>query len=243
MKELFETLPGPDISIFVPCLNEEKNVVGAIEKVLTACGNVGLSFEIMVFDDGSTDRTSDVVREYQTMHPELPLRLFQLKKNRGLSPNFTDGAFYGKGKYYRCVAGDNYESLESHEAILREIGAADIIVPVYTQVDHRGISRTLISRTYTWLANRASGYRIGYYNGFAVYRRWHVMRYNVEGSGFGFQAEMLTRLLNEGMTYKEVYLRATYNGVTSAFTLRNFVSVGYSLFKIAMRRARVVIFK
>ena len=92
----------------------------------------------------------------------------------------------------------------------------------------------------TWLANRASGYRIGYYNGFAVYMRWHVMRYSVEGTGFGFQAEIITRLLNEGMTYKEIYLTATYSGVTKAFTICNLVSVAYSLFKIAMRRVRYI---
>jgi dolichol-phosphate mannosyltransferase len=243
MKELFENLPGPDISIFVPCLNEEKSVIGAIEKVILACRNTGCSFEILVFDDGSTDRTSAVVREYQAAHPELPIRLFQRQKNMGLSYNFTDGAFYGTGKYYRCVAGDDYESLDSHEAILRELGTADIILPVYTKVINRGPLRTAISKTYTWLANRASGYQIGYYNGFAVYRRWHVMRYSVEGTGFGFQAEIVTRLLNVGMTYKEVYLTATYNGITNAFTVRNFASVGYSLFKIAMRRLRRSLFK
>lgn len=242
MKELFENQPGPDISIFIPCLNEEKSVIGAIEKVIAACRDTERSLEILVFDDGSTDRTSEVVREYQRAHPELALRLFQREKNVGLSYNFTDGAFYGTGKYYRCVAGDDYETLEAHEAILRSIGEADIILPVYTKVINRGIVRTVISKTYTWLANHASGYRIGYYNGFAVYRRWHIMRYSVEGTGFGFQAEIITRLLNQGMTYKEVYLTATYSGITNAFTIKNFMSVGYSLFKIAMRRARRALF-
>lgn len=243
MKELFENSPGPDISLFIPCLNEERNVIGAVEKVIVACRNTERSFEILVFDDGSTDRTSDVVRAYQAAHPQLPIRLFRREKNRGLSYNFTDGAFYGTGRYYRCVAGDNYESLEAHEAILRELGSADMIIPVYTEVENRGIGRTLLSNTYTWLANHASGYRIGYYNGFAVYRRWHVMRYSVEGTGFGFQAEIITRLLNEGMTYKEINLKASYNGVSKAFTFRNFVSVGYSLLKIFLRRARIVCFK
>lgn len=243
LKELFETLPGPDISLFIPCLNEDKNVIGAIEKVMTACQNTKRTFEILIFDDGSTDRTSEVVREYQAAHPDLPILLFRREKNKGLSYNFTDGAFYATGKYYRCVAGDDYELPAAHEAILRELGAADIIIPVYTDVENRGLARTIISKTYTWLANHASGYRIGYYNGFAVYRRWHVMRYAVEGTGFGFQAEIITRLLNEGMTYKEVYLTACYNGVSKAFTFRNFVSVTYSLVKIFLRRARIVLFK
>lgn len=243
MKDLFESLPGPDITLFIPCLNEEKNVIGAIEKVIDACEKTGRSFEILVFDDGSTDRTSEVVEDYRTSHPHVPIQLFRQEKNKGLAHNFVDGAFYGKGRYYRCVAGDDYETPEAHRAILSELGKADIIIPVYTHVENRGLLRTIISKTYTWVANHASGYRIGYFNGFAVYRRWHIMRYSVEGAGFGFQAEIITRLLNEGMTYKEVPLSATYNGVSKAFTLRNFVSVSYSLFKILMRRLRIALFK
>ena len=242
MDSLFDDQSTLDITIFIPCLNEEKRVIGAIEQVVDACRDTGHSFEILVFDDGSTDRTSEVVEAYRAVHPELPIQLFRRAKNKGLAYNFVDGAFCGKGRYYRCVAGDDYETPEAHRAILREIGNADIIVPVYSQVENRGPLRTLISKTYTFLANHVSGYRLGYYNGFAVYRRWHVMRYSVEGTGFGFQAEILTRLLNEGMSYKEVTLSATYNGISKAFTFKNFVSVSYSLFKIAMRRLRIVLF-
>jgi glycosyltransferase involved in cell wall biosynthesis len=243
MKELFENLPGPDISIFIPCLNEEKKVVGAIEKISSACEDTQRSFEILVFDDGSTDRTSEIVEEYRLSHPALSISLVRRETNKGLAPNFIDGAFYAKGRYYRCVAGDDYESPEAHRAILRELGAADMIIPVYTHVENRGPVRTLISKAYTWAVNQASGFRIRYYNGFPVYHRWHVMRYGGEGTGFGFQAELITRLLNEGMTYKEIDLTAYYDGVTKAFTLRNFVSVSYSLFKILMRRVRLFLFR
>ena len=224
------------LTVFMPCLNEEMRVASALDNVFAAAVHTGTSIEAIVFDDGSTDRTNDAVRAYQKQHPELSIRLITLAANRGLGRNFIDGAFLGKGAYYRAVAGDNYELPEAHEAIMRSLGEADIIIPVYTDVQGRTAFRKSLSGLYTWLVNIVSGNSIGYYNGFPAFRRWHVMRFAVEATGFGFQAELVTRLVGEGATYKELVLPATAQPGSKALRLRNFVSVGYSLFRILTRR-------
>jgi hypothetical protein len=119
---------------------------------------------------------------------------------------------------------------------MRSLGEADVIIPVYRNVEGRNAFRHLLSVVYTFLVNLLSGYSIKYYNGFAAYRRWLVMRYAVESSGFGFQAELITRLLGEGATYKQIELPATAQPGSKALRLRNFVSVAYSLFRILARR-------
>jgi hypothetical protein len=86
------------------------------------------------------------------------------------------------------------------------------------------------------LVNILAGTSVKYYNGFAAYRRWQVMRFAVESSGFGFQAEIITRLIGEGASYKEIELPATAQPGSKAMRLRNFVSVGYSLLRIIARR-------
>ena len=169
-----------ELTVFMPCLNEEGHVVNALENVFSASRRTGTTIEVIVFDDCSTDRTSEVVRTYQGRHPELNIRLITLPRNRGLGRNFTDCAFLGKGTYYRAVAGDNYELPEAHDAIMRSLGEADIIIPVYRDVRGRGVLRKGLSRLYTWLVNKISGIRIEYYNGFPAYRRWQVMRFAVE---------------------------------------------------------------
>ena len=55
----------PSKSASVPCLNEEENVAGAIETIMSAMERVGCRFEILVFDDGSNDNTSGVVTAFQ----------------------------------------------------------------------------------------------------------------------------------------------------------------------------------
>lgn len=225
-----------DLTAFVPCLNEEHRVAGTLDNIFSAAERTSKRVEVIVFDDGSTDRTSDVVDAYRSAHPDREIRLVTLPRTRGVGRNFIDASFLGRGVYYRTVAGDNYELPEGHDAILRSLGEADVIIPVYRDVIGRSVFRYVLSVVYTFLVNLLSGNSIRYYNGFAAYRRWLVMRYAVESSGFGFQADLITRLLGEGATYREIELPATAQPGSKAFTLRNIISVGYSLFRIFARR-------
>ena len=189
---------NPEITIFIPCLNEEGNVVGAIEKVIQSCARVGRSYEILVYDDGSRDRTFEVAETCRAANPELPIKVIRRELNVCLANNFFDGASLGSGTYYRCVAGDDYEFPEAHDEILRALGSADIIVPVYFEVENKGKLRTMVSWLFTFIVNTISGYRLGYYNGFAVYRRTDVLGHANPTSGFSFQAELIVSLLNAG---------------------------------------------
>ena len=232
-----------DVSFFVPCYNEEKHVCGAIEKLRIVAEKLGITYEILVFDDCSRDRTSDAVIEYRRSHPGVPVRLFRNAKNMGVSRNFFEGAFQGNGAYYRLICGDDVEPLETHLAMLGKRGTADIVVPYFTRIEGRPFHRHVISRTFTTLVNLASGFRLQYYNGCPLYRRGDVVRFNVEATGFGYQAEFLTRLLHEGRSFVELPVVAMDREGSGSVNFRNFVSVGHSLLKIALRRLRVYLFK
>lgn len=232
-----------DISFFVPCYNEEENVVGAIEKLVELAPRAGLSYEILVFDDASRDRTVEVVEAYQQQHPDIPLRLYANRVNRGVARNFVEGAFRARGKYYRLVCGDDVEPLESHQALAKRLGEADIIIPYFTEIGGRKPHRHIISWLYTRLVNAVSGYRLRYYNGCPIYRRADVLRYHIEATGFGYQAEFLTRLLREGRSYVEVPLVSIDRAGSATVNLRNFISVAHSLLKIWLGRLRVYLYK
>jgi glycosyltransferase involved in cell wall biosynthesis len=225
-----------DVSFFVPCYNEEQNVVGVIDKLVAVTTKLQLSYEILVFDDCSSDSTVEVVNSYRRAHPEIPLRLFANRINRGVARNFIEGAFRGSGTYYRLVCGDDVEPVETLQKVLVNIGKADIIIPYHTRVIGRPLHRRLISRLYTILVNIASGRRLHYYNGLPLYRRRDVQRFHVEATGLGYQAEFLLRLLQEGRSYLEIPLIASDREGSGSLNMRNFVSVGYSIFKIAVHR-------
>ncbi|MCW4116986.1 glycosyltransferase family 2 protein [Aurantimonas sp. MSK8Z-1] len=245
-----EVLPDPDamadrldVSFFVPCYNEEQNVEGAIDKLVEVASTLGLSYEILVFDDNSSDGTVEVVRRYQGRHPEIPLRLFVNRVNQGVSRNFVEAAFRGRGTYYRLICGDDVEPIETHIAVLKHLGQADIVVPYFTEIGGRPMHRHLISNLYTRLVNLCSGRSLRYYNGCPLYRRADVLRFHVEATGFGYQAEFLTRLLHEKRSFIEIPLVSIDREGSGSLNLRNFISVGHSLAKIALRRLRVRLLK
>ena len=227
-----------DLTIFISCYNEAEFIVATIETVIEAAREAALSFEILVVDDGSRDNSRQLVAEFIAAHPAENIILRANRTNKGLAQNYMDGAFLGRGKYYRLICGDNAEPKESILAVFNAIGKADIIVPYYTSSEGKSARRRLISRTYTALVNLVTGNKLHYYNGLAVHLRHNVMRWHPNTRGFGFQADILCLLLDTGFSYLEVPIITIEQrrGGSNALTFRNFLSVGHSLVEIANRR-------
>jgi glycosyltransferase involved in cell wall biosynthesis len=231
---------APEITLFVACYNEAPNILATLETVQAALRRIECSYEVIVIDDASTDDSAEVVREYQSAHPDVALRLCVNQKNRGLARNFIAAAALGRGKYFKLVCGDNVESEQTLVNILGRRGTADLVLPYHTACPGKTRLRLVLSRVFTWLVNRLSGHRVKYYNGLPLHLRHHVLRWPTSTSGFGFQADLVTRLLDTGASYAEVLVevREREQGASNALTLRNFLAVGQTLLHIGLRRLR-----
>ncbi|WP_430396131.1 glycosyltransferase family 2 protein [Ferrovibrio sp.] len=226
----------PEISFFVPCYNEERNIGGTLATIAEAIGT--LPHEVLVIDDGSKDGTGDVVRSYMAAHPERPIRFIIRGKNQGLGLNYFKAAFEARGRYYMLVNGDNVEPVETIRAITALVGKADMVVPNFGRGDKRPWSRRAISATFTFITNLLSGNRIGYYNGPVLHLTENVRFWRSETIGYGYQAELLCKMLANGATYVEVVVPNGDRewGSSKAFAPGNFLSVANSLFHILLRR-------
>jgi glycosyltransferase involved in cell wall biosynthesis len=227
-----------DLSLFVACYNEEEGIIPTLETVVAAATEVGISYDVVIIDDCSTDRSVEVILEYLQAHSGLPITLYVNMVNQGLGSNYAEGAFRCRGKYYRLICGDNVESQGTLVDIFRHIGEADIVIPFPANTTFRGPFRRFVSWSYTALVNLLSGYSIRYYNGLAVHLRYNVMRWHSNSHGFGFQADLITRLLDLKASYIEipVYPNERAAGATKAFKFRNICSVGHTLLEIWLRR-------
>ncbi|MGD0091308.1 MAG: hypothetical protein ABSE73_15430, partial [Planctomycetota bacterium] len=187
-------------------------------------------------------RTVD--EDFIAQHPEVPIKLVVQDINQGLGNNFAEAAFHGRGKYYRPVCGDNVEPQEALVKVFRRVGEADIILTYHEAAVSRGLARGAISRLFTALVNFLSGYKIRYYNGLPVARRYDVLRWHSNCHGFGFQADLITRLLDLGASYIEVPVspHERRQGSSKALTLKNLCSVAHTLLEIFIRRAARIMY-
>lgn len=228
-----------DLTIFISCYNEEPYIITTLETVKAAIAEAGgISYEIIVIDDCSIDSSADLVEKYIRSHPGDRILLRRNKVNRGLAQNYFDAAFVGKGKYYRLICGDDAEPKDTMVAVFREIGQADMLIPYYVSSEGKSLSRRMISNTYSSLVNFISGLNLHYYNGLAVHLRYNVMRWHPNTRGFGFQADIICMLADQGFTYKEVPVRTIERkkGDSKALTFKNMLSVTHTLIDIIIRR-------
>lgn len=93
------------VSIICNTYNQEDYIADALESFLMQKTN--FVFEVLVHDDASTDRTAEIIREYEKKYPEL-IRPVYRKKNlysRGIPNGQIERA---KGKYIALCEGDDY---------------------------------------------------------------------------------------------------------------------------------------
>jgi len=233
-----------DLTFFVPCFNEEKNIANTLDAIISAINRTTLTYEIIVVDDKSQDLTNEVVREYISRNESRSISLIENKFNKGLGRNYIDISFVSNGTYYMLVNGDNAEPEETIFTIISGVGKADMIIPYFGKNDSRSLSRIYTSKAFTLLINLISGYKIQYYNGPVVHKKFNVMRWSPDTHGFAYQAEIIVKVLDEKGSFSEVMINNfdRQEGSSSAFTIKNLFSVAHSVLQIFLRRIRTLLF-
>jgi glycosyltransferase involved in cell wall biosynthesis len=87
---------APDISVVIPCYNEEENVRGIVAAVAEVLGDTQVSFEIILIDNASDDATVTIAKELCAADSRV--RLIANNKNYGQMRSPTYGIFQAQGR-------------------------------------------------------------------------------------------------------------------------------------------------
>jgi dolichol-phosphate mannosyltransferase len=191
------------ISIVIPALNEETVLEGVVRDISVQVATSFTDYEIILINDGSTDKTGDIMDRLAT---ELPnIRAVHNTGNIGLGSSYQRGLAEARSDYLMMLCGDGGMPAASLPPIFAAVGSADIVLPFITNLKQiKSPVRYFTSRTYTNLLNLLFGQKIKYYNGLPVHRVDLLRQLRINSSGFGFQGEILTKLLRSGCSITEV---------------------------------------
>jgi glycosyltransferase involved in cell wall biosynthesis len=227
-----------DLTFFVPCYNEAGNIRATVDTILTAMHGSTVSYEILMCDDSSEDNTKEIIDSIIIDNKSSRLRLVANDINRGLGFNYFRCAFLAHGKHYMLINGDNVEPSEAIKRIVHLLGKRDMIIPYFGKEDKRSLFRRSVSRFFSFLINVLGGHRVYYYNGPVLHQTDNVRFFRSETHGYGYQAELICRLLHENISYEQVAVPNADRewGFSKAFSIGNILSVCNSLFHIFVRR-------
>jgi glycosyltransferase involved in cell wall biosynthesis len=95
---------APDISVVAPCYNEEAVLHEFYRRLTAVADSLGLTFEIVLIDDGSRDRTWDVMQTLSASDPRLVC--VKLSRNHGHQLALTAGLTMCRGKRILVIDAD-----------------------------------------------------------------------------------------------------------------------------------------
>ncbi|MCK4409467.1 MAG: glycosyltransferase family 2 protein, partial [Candidatus Eisenbacteria sp.] len=104
MNSLTDTTGRPTLSIVVPLCNEEGNVTLLLEKLRDAVQTLGVPYEVILVDDGSSDATWSIVSE--AVAKDDRLKGLSLSRNLGHESAMFAGLYHSSGDAVVTMDGD-----------------------------------------------------------------------------------------------------------------------------------------
>ncbi|MBP9718584.1 glycosyltransferase [Candidatus Gracilibacteria bacterium] len=104
-----------ELSVIIPAYNEENRIKTTLLTVYDYLKEKNYNAEILVVNDGSKDKTAEVVKHY--MHKIPILRLIDMKKNQGKGAAVKNGVEASKGTYILFIDADNSTPIEELEKL------------------------------------------------------------------------------------------------------------------------------
>src|SRR6266550_3811930 len=120
----------PDLSIVFPVFNEEENVPILLEEIASAMRGQPWSYEIVAVDDGSRDRSLEVLRQSRAKYPNL--RVLTFEKNSGQTAALDAGWRAAKGTYVVSLDADLQNDPADIPVMIRKLeeSGADMVIGV-----------------------------------------------------------------------------------------------------------------
>jgi len=194
---------GIEVSILFPCRNEEVTIKDCLKEAEIALRNAKVRGELVVVDNGSTDRSARIAREVgaRVVHCEI----------LGYGAALDCGIHFAKGRYILMLDADGSYDPKGLPLFLERLWAGDDMVignrflggiqPGAMPWKNRYLGNPVLSLLGRWMFGLSLG---DFHCGIRAFRREAILKLGLQGLGMEYATEMIVRAGLTGLRIGEV---------------------------------------
>lgn len=234
----------PELSIIIPSFNEELRLPATLEKIAAYIRDRRPNTEVIVVDDGSTDRTAAVAASSKDKIAEL--RVLRNGTNRGKGFSVRRGSLEARGDVILFTDADLSAPIEEAEKLLAAMESYDVaigsravdrgLIEVHESLfrEFAGIVFNRIVRVILWLPF------VDTQCGFKAFRRerCRIIFEQQTIERFGFDPELLYLARHHGLSIEEVPVRWAHSPATKVNMFRDSAMMFVDVFVIRSNALR-----
>lgn len=204
-----------DISVVVPLYNEEESLPELVQWIDRVCKSEGLSYEIIMVDDGSTDGSWQVVESLK-MQYGASIKAIHFMRNYGKSAALYCGFEAAEGEVVFTMDADLQDSPDEIPAMRKMILEEGYdLVSGWKRKRYDPIGKRLPSKFFNWTARKVSGIKLHDFNcGLKCYRKSVVKSIEVYGEMHRYIPILAKHAGFKHIGEKEVHHQARKYGVS-----------------------------
>lgn len=157
---------SPRVSILIPAYDEEGNIEELCRQCEEMKSEARFTFEVVIIDDGSTDRTPEILKKMISRHDFV--RVFTHNRNLGLTNALRTGFAGARGDIFVFYPADLQYKPEDIPKMIAKIDEGNDMVTGWKQGDY---SKSFVSSIYNAISRRIFGLKVHDLNSVKAFRR------------------------------------------------------------------------
>jgi len=196
----------PSLSLIYLCLDEERALPATLAEAVAYCTGSLADWEIIVVDDGSTDGSAAIVRDWAAREPRV--RLVQHARNLGMGAGLRSGIGASRKDYFCMLAADGQIPAGELAKMLPALARAPIVLSTYGNRPN-GVVRTLLSRGFRLYMRALIGVGFGLEGTYlfpVALARDDIGLDRIGADSFFFSFELIAHALRRGWTVADTVI-------------------------------------